>query len=182
MLSARPTCAATNSPQEPPVKANPIRSSTCADLEIVERASQGALCLIMWTDARRLSICIVGKDQDRPAFPHRPLKKGRSRYSFRWPESSTTLRHRPVSVVSMPPEQGASVAPVMGMAPTGSANRCLMRGSPNAALISLFRRSMTVLWRAARRADAVGTSLFQIRKAYLRSAARRAGFPSVPLS
>src|SRR5579871_2203759 len=46
-MSARPTWAATNRPQEPPVSASPIRSRMCADREIVERVSHGALCPII---------------------------------------------------------------------------------------------------------------------------------------
>src|SRR5437762_77636 len=48
-MLARPTCTATNSPHEPPVKASPVRSSTCAHRLMVERASQSLVRLIMLT-------------------------------------------------------------------------------------------------------------------------------------
>src|SRR5579863_1385962 len=81
-------------------------------------------------------------DQNNAAFRRQPSRKGgAATYSFRWPESSTTLRQRSVSALSIWPKRLAS--PVMATAPS-SAYRCLMSGSSNAALISLFRSSMTV--------------------------------------
>src|SRR5450432_1774567 len=46
-MSALAACAATNSPQEAPVKASPLRSRTCAHWLMVERASHDSVRLIM---------------------------------------------------------------------------------------------------------------------------------------
>src|SRR5215212_1325642 len=45
---ALPTCAATNSPHDAPVKASPLRSRTCAHRLILERLSHPLVRLIIW--------------------------------------------------------------------------------------------------------------------------------------
>src|SRR5215210_2618543 len=45
---ALPTCAATNSPHDAPVKASPLRSRTCAHRLMLERLSHPLVRLIIW--------------------------------------------------------------------------------------------------------------------------------------
>src|SRR5215208_1035995 len=47
-MLALPTCAATNSPHDAPVKARPVRSRTCAHRLMLERLSHGLVRLIIW--------------------------------------------------------------------------------------------------------------------------------------
>src|SRR6266849_5886877 len=62
-MSALATSAATNSPHEPPAKARPIRSMTCAHLLMAERASHGSARLIIWFRYQTYLRSAIDKEQ-----------------------------------------------------------------------------------------------------------------------
>src|SRR2546421_2230044 len=63
-MSALAMCAATNSPHEPPVRASPIRSRTCAHLLMMERVFHSSVRLIIQLTYQKQPISAIDKDPE----------------------------------------------------------------------------------------------------------------------